>query len=191
MTTLSDIRYICERNVEGTLDNDQVVNWCNLANSEFNLRLFIPGSTTLDVTTSDLTYTLSTSIRQIRRIRSQTDLNNGINREIYPVYTFYNGKFEVPTAFSTADTLLIDYYAYLTVFTDIANNIDLADRYKEFYTSYVEMKYHMLPSVHEKLGSLADIKYQSASTLHAIIRKQVADFYVIDNGIEKPQESGW
>lgn len=192
-TTLSDIRFLVQEEIEDQITNEKVIQWCNIAQADFMLRIFIPGSTTLAINTTSLTYTLSpTTIREIRRLRLQTDLTNLINRPYNPVYTFYNGVFEVPAPFTAADTLLIDYYAYLTTFTTIADNIDLPDRFKPLYTSYIKAMYYGLPSTHKAIGdNAAEMNYQREYGTHLSLKKQVSDFYIKEIGIQKPAESGW
>lgn len=191
-TTLSDIRFTVEQEIEDSLTNENVINWCNLAQAEFMLRIFIPGNTTLAINTTALTYPLSANIREIRRLRLQSDIDKKINREIHPVYTFYNSNLEVPVPFSAADTLLIDYYAYLKTFTATADAIDLADRFKPLYTTYNKAMYYRLPSVRKSIGEkAADNAYQLEYSVHLTIKKQVGDFYIQAIGVEKPKESGW
>lgn len=192
-TTLSDIRFAVQEEIEDQISNEKVIQGCNIAQAEFMLRIFIPGSTTQAITTTALTYTLSpTTIRQIRRLRLQSDVDDKINRAYNPVYTFYNGVFEVPTPFGAADTLLIDYYAYLKTFTAISDTIDLADRFKPLYTSYIKAMYYSLPSTRASIGeNAADMNYQREYNIHLSIKKQVSDFYITAIGIQKPAESGW
>lgn len=192
-TSLSDIRFTTEQNIQDSLTNDFVIHNCNVAQSEFMLRVKIPKSTTLAVTTTALTYSsLPTDILEFRRFRFQSDIDNGYNRAVYPVYTYYNGVFEVPVPFPKADTLLIDYYSLLTVFTAIANNIDLADRFKPLYTTYLESAYYNLPSTRQKLGAdQAMAQYQQTYGYYQTIKKQVMDYYIVAIGTEKPGESGW
>lgn len=192
-TTLSQIRFIVERDIEDTLDDQSIINWSNMAQSDFSLRLFVPGSTTQVINTTSLTYTLSpTTIREIRRLRLQSDIDRKINRDYNPVYTFYNGVFEVPSPFTAADTLLIDYYRSLTFFTDIDDVIDLQDRFFPLYTSYIEMRYYRLPSTMKKIGpDESNLRHQDSFGVYSSTKKQVADAYNIDIGIQKPSESGW
>jgi hypothetical protein len=197
--TLSDIRFDCELVLpQGALTNEMVMKWCNMAQVEFMLRIFIPGSTTLTLDTTSLSYTLTpTTIREIRRLRLQSDIDNHVNRSYNPVYTFYNGVFEVPTPFTKADTLLIDYYAYLKTFTAITDAIDIPDRFKPLYTSYIESQYYISPeAVAAMPGRSARyvpwlLAYQQYNSMYLNMKKQVADFYNIAIGIEKPAESGW
>ena len=169
-TSLANIRFKVEQEIEDTLINELVINWSNIAQSEFMLRIFVPGSTTLAITTADLTYALPSDVREIRRIRRQSDLDNGINRPYNPVYTFYNGNFEVPTAFTSADTLLIDYYAFLTFFTDIEDEIDLDDRFFPLYTSYIKAMYFQMPTTIANIGpERADQKFSENMTMHYIV----------------------
>lgn len=192
-TTLEDIRFIVERDVGDQLDNDYVINKCNVAQADFMLRIFIPGSTTQLLDTTSLTYTLSpTTIREIRRLRLQSDIDNLVNRPYNPVYTFYNGVFEVPSPFTAVDTLLIDYYAYLTTFTLITESIQLNDRFKPLYTSYVEAQYYLLASTRKSIGELpAQRMYDIGMNVYSMMKKQVSDFYNVEIGIQKPKESGW
>lgn len=191
--TIADIRFTVERNVQDTLENESVIHWCNVAQSEFMLRVKIPGNTTLAVDTSTLEYNdLPDSILEFRRFRWQSDIDNGYNRQVYPIYSWYNGKFEVPVPFPRADDLLIDYYAYLTDFTEIDDEIDLLDRFKPLYTTYIESVYYNLPSTREKIGELqAQRMYERAYAYYNSIKKQVMDFYIVSIGTQKPSESGW
>jgi len=190
--TLEEVRFIVERDTEDILDNESVINWSNMAQNDFMLRIYVPGNTTITINTTAISYPVSTDIREIRRIRRQSDIDNGINRPFYPVYTLYNGNFEVPVPFGTDDTLLIDYYRYLKFFTDITDAIDLQDRFFPLYTSFVESRYYRLPSTVNKIGAKqAELKYQDSFGIYMANKKQVADAYNIDIGIQKPAESGW
>jgi hypothetical protein len=197
-TSLIDIRSTCEQTLEEVLTDEKVIKWCNIAQADFMLRIFIPGSTTLTLDTTTLSYTLTpTTIRAIRRLRLQTDITNHINRPYNPVYTFYNGHFEVPAPFTAVDTLLIDYYAYLKTFTTITDTIDLDDRFKPLYTSYIESQYYLLPSTIANMpGRTARyvpwlIAYQQHTTMYESMKKQVTDFYTTSIGTQKASESGW
>lgn len=193
MTTLSTIRFECEETLEDTLTDAKVISWCNNAQADFMLRVFIPGSTTQAIDTTSLTYTLSpTTIREIRRLRLQTDVTDLINRSYHPVYTFYNGVFEVPAPFGAADTLLIDYYAYLTTFTAITEEIQLNDRFKPLYTLFIESQYYDLKSTRKEIGELAALRMNEKKyNAYLGMKKQVASFYNIEIGTQKPNESGW
>lgn len=198
-TTLTNIREDCELILpQGALTNEKVIKLCNMAQAEFMLQIFIPGSTTLVLDTTSLTYTLSpTTIRDIRRLRLQSDIDNSLNRSYNPVYTFYNGVFEVPIPFTAVDTLLIDYYAFLKTFTDVTDTIDLPDRFKPLYTSYIEAQYYISPEAVADMPGKSSryvpwlIAYQQYNTTYMTMKKQVSDFYNISTGIEKPAESGW
>jgi hypothetical protein len=192
-TTLSQIRFIVEQNIQDGLDNETVINRCNIAQSEFMLRVKIPASTTLVVDTSTITYTtLPATILEFRRFRFQSDIDNGYNRSVSLIFSYYNGKFEVPAPFSKADTLLIDYYSHLTTFTDIADTIDLPDRFSSLYTSYLESVYFNLPKTRADIGEqVAQARYEQAYGYYQMIKKQVMDYYIVAIGVEKPGESGW
>lgn len=191
--SLSNIRFDCEEILQDQLTNEKVIKWCNMAQADFMLRIFIPGSTTQLLNTTSLTYTLSpTTIREIRRLRLQTDVTNLINRPYNPIYTFYNGVFEVPQPFTAVDTLLIDYYAYLTTFSAVTENIQLNDRFKPLYTSYIEAQYYLLPSTRKTVSELnAQRMYDISMGIYNMMKKQVTDFYTTSIGIQKPQKSGW
>lgn len=191
-TTLSDIRFIVEREIQSTLENELIINWCNVAQAELMLRIDVPGNTTLVIDTETLEYTLPVTIREIRRLRYQSDIDNGYNRAVHPVYTFYNGKFEVPAPFAQADTLLIDYYAYLTTFTAITDEIDLDDRFAPLYTNYIKAAYYSLPSTRQSIGDAqAQQMYEQTYGYYTMIKKQVTDYYIIAIGTQFPAESGW
>jgi hypothetical protein len=197
-TTLSDIRFECERILPEPITNELVIKLCNQAQADFMLRIFIPGSTTLAINNTALSYVLTpTTIRTIRRLRLQSDLDNKINRPYNPVYTFYNGLFEVPTPFLRADTLLIDFYAYLKTFTEMSDEIDLPDRFKPLYTSYIESQYYLLPTTIASMPGRSAryvpwlIAFEQYDKLFQTMKKQVTDFYTTAIGIQKPAESGW
>lgn len=191
--TLADIKTIVEENIEDQLKDANIVNWSNMAQNDFQSRVFVPGSTTQAITTTALSYTLSpTTIREIRRLRLQSDIDNKFNRTYNPVYTFYNGVLEVPAPFPSADTLVIDYYKSLTYFTDIEDEIDLADQFSPLYTSYIEMMYFRLPSSFTRIGqTMAELRYNESKETYAVTKKMVTDTYTFQIGIQKPKESGW
>jgi hypothetical protein len=197
--SLSDIRFDCEQVLpENVLTNEKVIKLCNEAQIDFMLQIFVPGSTTLAINTTSLSYTLSpTTIREIRRIRLQSDITNLINRPYNPVYTFYNGVFEVPAPFQQVDTLLIDYYKTLKTFTDMTDTIDLDDRFKPLYTSYIEAQYYISPEAVSAMPGHSSryvpwlIAHQQYTTMYQSMRKQITDYYNIAIGIQKPNKSGW
>lgn len=190
---LSDIRFIVERDVQDYLDVTSVVDWSNAAQHEFMMRIFIADATTISVNTLDVIYTgLPTDIREFRRFRWQSDLDMKINRPYYPVYEYYDDKFEIPSPFMRTDTLLIDYYRFLTFFTDINDDIDLEDRYYPLYANYIKMMYYSLPSTITRLGmDMAMMKQAESKAGYDIAHKQVIDAYTKKIGNQKPQESGW
>lgn len=191
-TTLSDIRFLVEEEVENQINNQLVTQWCNLAQADFMLRIFIPSNTTIALDTTTLSYPLPATFREIRRFRLQSDLDNGFNRNYNPVYTIYNGNFEVPVAFNAVDDLLIDYYAYLTTFRSVSDAIDLDDRFAPLYTSYVKSQYYRLPMSKQLIGDVeAKRAYDIEYNVYLNMKKQVSDFYIKSIGIQKPAESGW
>lgn len=191
-TTLSDIRFATEEEIEFQLDDKKVVQWSNLAQSDFMLRIFIPASTTITLNTTSLSYPLPSTLREIRRFRLQSDIDHGYNRNYNPVYTLYNGILEVPVAFSTVDDLLIDYYAYLKTFDDVSNTVDLDDRFAPLYTSFIKAQYYRLPSTKQRIGDVESQRsYEIEYGVYISTKKQVSDFYIKAIGIQKPRESGW
>jgi hypothetical protein len=197
--TLSDIRFDCEQILpQGSINDPLVIKLCNQAQVDFMFQVYVPGTTTLAINTTSLSYVLSpTTIEDIRRIRLQSDITNLINRPYNPSYTLYNGVFEVPTPFTTVDTLLIDYYARLKTFTAMTDTIDLEDRFKPLYTSYIEAQYYLTPeAVAAMPGRSARyvpwlIAYQQYSSMYDKLKKQVTDYYTNSIGTQKPNTSGW
>lgn len=199
MVTLSDIRFDCEQILpQGSINDPLVIKLCNQAQIDFMFQVYVPGSTTLAIDKTSLSYTLTpTTIESIRRIRLQSDITNLLNRPYNPVYTFYHGVFEVPLPFTAVDTLLIDYYARLKTFTTMSDTIDLEDRFKPLYTSYIEAQYYISPeAVAAMPGRSARyvpwlIAYQQYFGMYTKLKKQVTDYYTNSIGIQKPLSSGW
>jgi hypothetical protein len=197
-TTLSDIRFESEQILpQGALDDIKVIKWCTQAQADFMLRIFIPASTTLAIDTTTLSYALPANLKEIRRLRYQSDLDNNLNLPVTPVYTIYNGNFEVPYPFAKVDTLLIDYYRYMTTFTAMTDVIDLDDRFKPLYTSYIESQYFLTPeAINAMPGRTARyvpwlIASQQYTATYNMMKKQVASSYNLNIGVQKPKESGW
>lgn len=182
-TTLSDIRFTLQRELQdSTIDNETVIIWCNNANSDFGMNLNVPTSSTIALTTTDLSYALPSDLKVINRLSFQSDIDNGVDREFQGSYRIYNGQIIFPTYFTQADTLNIDYYSQLTYFTDITDVIDIDDRYNTIYTAYGKMQYYDLPSTLERLGGqLTTRKHQDAQVAYNTIKNAVTQQYSLQN----------
>lgn len=178
MKTLEDIRSIVQRETDLT-EHESIINWCNDANMDFGTVLNVPGTTfSITVNTTDLEYTLPTDLKEINRMWLQSDYDAGTDREIRVPYRIYNGKIKFPTPFSSADTLKIDYYKFLTVFDDISDAIDLPDRFLTIYTTYCFMRYYSLLSTQEKLTqAVAQRNYDRAANAYQMVKNQVIQNY--------------
>lgn len=180
MTTLSQIRFIIERNAGPVLD-DLVVNWCNEAQSELIMLIEIPDSATIAVNTTDLAYTEPTNIKRINRLWLQSERDSGIDRDINKGYRRYGGMIIFETLFGQEDTLNIEYYKHFTYFTDISESIDLEDRYTTLYTSYGQAQYYDIPSVIERLGDQpARRQYDKHYGRYLNIKDQIAAQYTLE-----------
>lgn len=176
MTTLQDIRFKVETNVQDTISNEQVIEWCNDAQSELLNVIDVPASTTIDVTTSDLTYPLGvTDIKRINRLWLSSEREVGVDRDINVPYRIYNGNIIFAYLFGRADTLNIEYYRHLTYFTDIADEIDIEDRYATLYSSYGIAQYYDTHTTVQRVGEAqAKRQYDKHYARHMIIKDQIA-----------------
>lgn len=191
-TTLSDIRFKAETDIDDNLSDANVVNWCNQAQMEFMLRVFVPANTTIAINTTDVKYALPENLKSIRQLRLQSVLDRGLNVPYNPVYTIYDGYLQVPYPFDNDDTLLIDYYANLKVFSSVSDEIDLEDRFQNLYISYCKAMYYLLPATRQRMGDkLAMDFYTMQFNDYQMMKKQVTDAYINSIGIQKPGESGW
>ncbi len=138
-TSLSDIRFQIERNVKASCENEDVINWCNYVNSDVGMAINIPSASPAEITltTTDLAYTLPADLKIINRLRLQSSIDEGIDAEFIVSYRIYNGQIVLPRYLWIApDTLIIDYYKHMTLFTDIEDEIDIDDRFAPLYTFY-------------------------------------------------------
>lgn len=179
---LSDIRWIVERDT-GTLDNESLVNWCNDCNVEIGSSINVPAPTfQIEVNTTDLEYALPTDLKEINKLWLQSDYDGGINRELTRPFRIYSGKIQFPTSFPASDILNVDYYKYLTFFTDIDDEIDLEDQFVTVYTSYCVMRYYSLPDVQDRLGELAARRnFERSERLFFQAKNQVISYYGFQN----------
>lgn len=181
--TLSDIRFVVERDT-GTLDNSDVVIWCNDANMDIGTLINVPSAEPYEIslTTTDIDYALPADLKEINRLWLQSDYDSGINKELRVTYRIYNGRIFFPKAFPMNDTLNIDYYKHLTTFDDIENEIDFDDRYMTIYTAYCAMRYYMLPSTQTTLGEItARNNYERAAATYRMAKNQVVQNYGFSN----------
>lgn len=190
--TLYDIRFLVEHNVQERLDDPWIINQSNAAQIELLQRVFIPGTYNLPVNQTDLSYTLPPEIYEIRSIRSLENYNNGFNVPIYPVYTYYNGLFQVPVSYFKDDTFIIDYYKRMKTFNTIDDAIDIEDHFKTLYSAYIEAMYYNLATTRANIGEVSALNnYNLNMNYYQTMKKQVTDFYINAVGTEKPAESGW
>lgn len=180
-TTLEDIRFTMERAVQDTIDNQNVINWANDAQTEILMQIDIPASTTMAVNTNDVSYPLVvTNIRRINRLWLTEERNMGVDRDISIPYRIYSGNIVFAYRFSKADTLNIEYYRYLTHFADITDAIDLDDRFGTLYTSYGLAQYYDLPSTVQRVGEAqARRQYDKNYARHLMIKDQIASQFTL------------
>mgnify|MGYP006962708527 FL=1 len=181
-TTLENIRFTVEREIRATLENEQVIAWCNFANMDFGVGLNIPATATISLNETDLSYPEPTGLKEIVYMYLQSDFDNGINRPFKWPYRRFNGAiwFELP--YREPDTLNIQYYKDLTHFTDITDTIDLEDRFSPIYTFYCLMKYYASPEAKERFGdAVARREQERAEASYYHMRDQVQSYYEFKN----------
>lgn len=179
-TTLEQIRFDIERNVRSTVENEEVINWCNDAQTELMMTVDLPDTFAVEVNTSDLTYPVVIDAKRINRVWLQSERNAGVDRDIPKPYRIYNGLIIFESRFDKADTLNIDYYRHLKYFTDITDEIDVEDRFKSLYTSYGNAQYYDSPQTIERIGeNQASRQYEKHYNRYQIIRDQIAAQYIL------------
>lgn len=173
--TLEDIRVVVERNT-ATLDNETIIDWCNDCNMDIGTVINVPSAAPyeISITTTGLEYDLPADLKEINRLWLQSDYDSGISKELSVQYRIYNGKIQFPLPFPRTDTLNVDYYKFLTTFSDISDEIDFADRFMTVYTSYCMMRYYMLPTTQSVLGeAVARRNYERAAGSYQVAKNQV------------------
>lgn len=182
-TTIEAIKFTLQRELQDTeIDSETVLIWCNNAQSDFGATINVPATSTIAITTTELTYTLPTDLKIITRLWSQTDYDNGIDRELTDHYRIFNGSIIFPNYFREAFTLNVDYYKLLKYFTLDTDAIDIDDRYATIYTYYAKAMYYRLPSMIEKLSAAqAQNMSQSAMNGYNMIKSQVLQQYLFRN----------
>lgn len=181
-TSLETIRFIVERDVGDTLDNDWIINKANDAQSDFGLDINIPSTGTISLTTTDIVYALPATLKVINRLWLQSDRDNDLDTEFKWPYRIYNGNIIFAQPYTEADTLNVDFYRNMTYYAAITENIDLADRFAPLYTSYIKMEYYDLPHVRERLGdSQAFKEWQKHNGRYQLMKQQVIAMYSLQN----------
>lgn len=177
--TLSDIRFDIERSVKDSVENEDVVNWCNDAQTELLSIIDLPATVDISITTTANSYPFTADAKRINRMWLQSERDAGVDRDITKTYRIYNGEIIFETRFDKDDTLHIEYYRHLTYFTDVANLIDVEDRFKTLYTSYGIAQYYDNPQVIERLGdNRATRQYDKNYSRHLSVKDQIAAQYI-------------
>lgn len=179
MATLLDIRALVEQEIKMPIENADVVNWSNQVNMEVGTQINVPSSTPASIVlTTDLSYDLPEDLKIINRIRLQSDIDNGIDRDIDLGYRIYSGKIILPRTFwLMPDTLIIDYYKDMTYFTDVGDSIDIADRFSTLYASYILWRYFDSPSAMQSMGAEARRRSDLMQAMYQNMKTQVISYY--------------
>lgn len=184
-TTLSTIRFLIESQIRPvSLENADVINWCNEVNADIGLNFNIPAAAeTIPLTATDLEYELPTDLKIINRLRLQSVIDEGIDAELQINYRIYNGYLILPrVTWIAPDDLVLDYYKHLTTFTAITENIELDDRYAPIYQFYGLMKFYELPETAERIGDQVALrKMQSNESKYNSMKKQLTSYQMLSN----------
>lgn len=185
MTTLFDIRIKIEQQIRPTtLDNADIVTWANEVNADIGMNFNLPAEPALiTLTSTDLEYALPDDLKIINRLRLQSVIDSGIDAELRMSYRIYNGKIILPrVSWLAPDTLVVDYYKHLTVFTDTDDEIELDDRYAPMYQFYGLMKYYESPEAMERFGEQsAQRKMQSSESKYNNMKMQLTAYQSLSN----------
>ncbi|PZD95233.1 hypothetical protein DNH61_11780 [Paenibacillus sambharensis] len=181
--TLSDLRYTMERYVQDSLDNQNVINWCNDAQTEIMLSIEIPDAMTLEVNNTDISYPILTdNIKRISRMWLASDRQQGVDRDLQATYRLYGGHIVFSHRFAQQDVLHIEFYRHLKHFAAMTDTIDLSDRYESLYTSYGIAQYYDLPSSIQRMGEqTAKRLYDKHYTRHMMIKEQISVQYLMES----------
>jgi hypothetical protein len=178
-TTLSDIRFEIERFVKDTVENVEVIDWCNDAQIELLAIINLPDTVTIPVNTSDISYPFTSDVKRINRMWMDSEREAGVDRDIPMSYRIYNEEIIFHNRFDRDDTLHIDFYRHLTYFTDINDLIDIDDRFKTLYTSYGIAQYYDNPQTIVRIGeNLSSRQYEKHYGRHMTVRDQIAAQYI-------------
>lgn len=184
-TSLLNIRFLIERQIRPiTLDNDDVLDWCNEANADIGMNFNLPAAPeTIALTSTDLEYDLPTDLKIINRLRLQSVIDDGLDAELKINYRIYNRKIILPrVTWIAPDDLVVDYYKHLTTFTDVDDTIELDDRYAPIYTFYGLMKYYDLPETAERIGAQEAAKKMNANLVkYQNMKNQLTAYQSLSN----------
>lgn len=178
-TTLSDIRFEIERFVKDTVENEEVIDWCNDAQIELLAIINLPDAVYIPVNTSDISYTFAADVKRINRMWLESEREAGVDRDLPNSYRIYNEEIIFQNRFDRDDTLHIEFYRHLTYFTDINDLIDIDDRYKTLYTSYGIAQYYDNPQTIGRIGeNLSSRQSEKHYARHLTVRDQIAAQYI-------------
>jgi hypothetical protein len=181
-TTLSQIRFMIEREIKEPIENEDVVQWANQVNADIGTSINLPATAPIVINTTAIEYPEPANLKVINRMWLQSDFNAGIDREYTGRYRRYNGKIIFPHTFWQTDTLNVDFYKQMTNFTAITQSIDLDDRYAPLYVSYGLMKYYKLPAVMARMGdSQARKESETAQGMYLGVKQQLVSLYSLDS----------
>jgi hypothetical protein len=183
-TTLSDIRFLIERQVKYAIEDADVLNWSNEVNADIGTNINIPADPLeITLTTTDLEYTLPDDLKLINRLRLQSDINQMIDTDLLIDYRIYSGKIILPRILWIApDTLVVDYYKHLTLFETIFDEIDLPDRLRTVYTFYGFSKYYQQPDVIARVGeNQARANQQNYAQMYEGMKINVISYYSLSD----------
>jgi len=184
-TSLSQIRFKIESQIRPvSLDNDDVVDWCNESNADIGLNFNLPAdSASISLTSTDLQYDLPADLKIINRLRLQSVIDEGVDAELQINYRIYNGKIILPRVLWIApDELVVDYYKHMTVFSSVDDEIELDDRYAPIYIFYGLMKFYELPETVERIGTQeANRKLQTFAMRYQSMKSQLTAYQSLSN----------
>lgn len=185
MKYLSEIRFMIERQIKPvTLDNDDVLDWCNEANSDLGSNFNLPAPPeVITLNSTDIEYLLPEDLKIINRLRLQSVIDEGIDAEFKMNYRIYNGYLVLPRiSWIVPDDLVVDYYKHLTTFTSIEDEIELEDRYATVYVFYGLMKYYEQPSSYELYGEQnARLRMQANQAKYTDMKNQLTSYQSLSN----------
>lgn len=141
-TTLSAIRFLVEREVGVTLDDADILNWCNQVNMDVGININIQDTVQILLTTTGLEYLLPDDLKIINRLWLQSEFDAGIDKEFTLKYRTYAGKIILARPWIEEAALNIDYYRDMIYFTSIDDLIELDDRFTPLYVFYCKLTYH-------------------------------------------------
>ncbi|CAH1205624.1 hypothetical protein PAECIP111893_02381 [Paenibacillus plantiphilus] len=185
MATLVDIRYLTEQDIKSDLENTDIVNWSNEVNMDIGNNIEIPSAAPANIvlTSTDLEYSLPIDLKIINRMRLQSDIDQGYDRNIELGYRIYNGEIVLPRVFWLApDTLVVDYFKHMTYFANVTESIDIADRFTPLYKFYYLWRYYESPFALERFGAQeAKRKAEMMQAGYMNIKNQVVAYYSLGN----------